>query len=140
MADPKALEILRRGAKAWNAWRVQRLDDRVDLTDTDLQAFSFRGYHLHSVDFSRSNLAKADLAYCSFAGSRFIGVIAPGVVLASSSGYDLVFENCDLTFAELTFVQFRDMEFRYCNLRNAFLYHSSFAQTQFKAVSLNDAN
>ena len=55
MAHDEHLELLRQGAAAWNAWRVER-DELPDLSGGGL-----RGLDLSEFDLSRSDLRGSDL-------------------------------------------------------------------------------
>jgi hypothetical protein len=43
MANPEHLEILKRGADAWNEWRHRQIGFHVDLSGADLSDAKLRG-------------------------------------------------------------------------------------------------
>ena len=54
MADEKLLRILEKGSLAWNAWRLVRGDDRIDLPGIDLRRANLSGINLSRTDLSPS--------------------------------------------------------------------------------------
>jgi hypothetical protein len=68
MANPEHLEILKRGAEAWNKWRHEHQDIRPDLRGADL-----RGADLSAADLSGADCRDASLAFADLRGADLCG-------------------------------------------------------------------
>jgi len=113
MSNPDHLELLRRGAAVWNAWRAEH--DAVP----DLSEASLRGLELSRFDLSRADLRGADLrgVTCSdtnFSGAHLEGAnlfkaVLEGADLAGAFLFDVRFLNCaQLIVAREWQLTFRD--------------------------------
>ena len=65
MANEEHLRILQQGVDAWNQWREDHPNERVDLTEADL----FRA-HLTEADLTEVNLIGADLTEANLIGAH----------------------------------------------------------------------
>jgi Pentapeptide repeats (8 copies) len=61
MANDEHVAILKKGADAWNRWRVENPDIRPDLTHADLSGANLKGVYLSDADLKGANLKGADL-------------------------------------------------------------------------------
>ena len=61
MAKPKHLEILQKGAKAWNKWRRKNPQERPNLYNGQLMELDLQGMNLSATDLSEANLMGANL-------------------------------------------------------------------------------
>jgi uncharacterized protein YjbI with pentapeptide repeats len=66
MADEEQLAVIRQGSDAWNAWREQNPDVRVDLSGANLSGLNLskanlEGANLHRAKFVETNLVQANL-------------------------------------------------------------------------------
>lgn len=68
MANKKHLEILKKGIKTWNEWRMNYPDIKPDLSKTNLRRANFFG-----ADFRRANLRRANLNNAYLGGANLNG-------------------------------------------------------------------
>ena len=103
MSNPDHLELLRRGAAVWNAWRAEH--DAVP----DLSEASLRGLELSRFDLSRADLRGADLRGVTCYDTNFSGAHLEGADLAGAFLFDVRFLNCaQLIVAREWQLTFRD--------------------------------
>jgi uncharacterized protein YjbI with pentapeptide repeats len=95
MANADHVDLLRRGAEVWNAWRAEH-----DATP-DLSEASLRGLDLSRFDLSRADLRGADLR-----GVRCYHTNLSGAHLEGANLFKAVLEGADLTGAFLFNAQF----------------------------------
>jgi len=115
MADKKHLAMLKRGVKAWNAWR-RRSRSRPDLSGALLIDLELRGINLASAnlerailrgttlsraDFTGANLKRADLRAASLRRAKLehadlTGAILRHTSLAEARVAGAVFESCEI--------------------------------------------
>jgi uncharacterized protein YjbI with pentapeptide repeats len=95
MAKDEHVSLLRQGAAAWNAWRVDR-DELPDLSGAGL-----RGLDLSGFDLSRADLRGADLR-----GTKFTEANLSGAHLEGANFFKAVLDGADLTGAFLHGAQF----------------------------------
>jgi uncharacterized protein YjbI with pentapeptide repeats len=95
MANDEHLALLRRGAAAWNTWRVER-DEFPDLSQASL-----RGLDLNGFDLSRADLRSADLR-----GTNLSQANMSGAHLERANLFKAVLDGADLSSAFLHGAQF----------------------------------
>ena len=104
MANPEHLQILKQGVEAWNAWRNQNMDIRLDLS----------GARLSRADLSRADLRGALLVETNFAeanltGCQVYGISAWDVNLVGAQQSNFVITHVDepvITVDDLEVAQF----------------------------------
>ena len=57
MANPKHLEMLKRGVDVWNMWRLKNPEPTVDLREADLRGANLRGANLGGADLTQALIA-----------------------------------------------------------------------------------
>ena len=107
MADEKQLEILKNGVKAWNKWRKDnpnvKIDlNRADLNDTDLTGANFYDANLSEVDLSGFDLSGVDLSWANLSGAdlRYTNLNGGDLRYTNFNGTNI--DGADLTGADLT--------------------------------------
>jgi hypothetical protein len=96
MTDLRQLEIIRRGAKAWNQWRTENPPELTpDFREANLRWADLRGANLSEVHLREANLSEADLT----ASAEEITKSEIKTVLSSSTG---VFKSIDVAGASFT--------------------------------------
>ena len=86
IATELLLNLLDRGATAWNTWRVENKSAFIDLTYIDLSERDLSGYNFTFADFSGSNLRNtkfinADLSYVLLVGTKLNRACLEGAIL-----------------------------------------------------------
>ena len=88
------LNLLNRGASAWNAWRGLRPTALIDFTHTDLSYRDLSGYNFTLADFSGSNLL-----HTKFVGADLSFAVVVGTVLNQSCVKGTILEGVNLSSA-----------------------------------------
>ena len=115
MADKKHLATLKRGVKAWNAWRKRSrakpdlsrallidLELRgINLADANLERAILRGTTLSRANLARANLRRADLRTASLRRAKLeqadlTGAILRHTSLAETRVAGAVFDGCEI--------------------------------------------
>lgn len=106
MANTEHLEMLKRGADAWNVWRDNNPQISPDLSGADLRKRSLRNFdlaradlssaNLRDVSFRRASLNNANLSEAKLHRAFFSGSRLRGTNFQKSLLYETVFANVDL--------------------------------------------
>lgn len=88
--------MLKRGAEAWNAWRVDHGEAPLDLSGAALRALDLGGANLANVDLRSADLRGTVLTKTSLAGARLQG----------ANLFKAVLDGADLRNADLRGAQF----------------------------------
>ncbi len=96
MANNQQMDLLKRGAQAWNAWRAQQTEPTIDLSSGSL-----RGLDLEGVDLSGADLKDADLR-----GANLSGADLTAAQLEGANLFKAVIDGADLNQADLRGVRF----------------------------------
>ncbi len=96
MAIDEQVELLKQGARAWNAWRARQPEAAVDLSHGAL-----RGLALEGADLSGANLRDADLRGADLSSPNLVGARLEGANL-----FKAIIDGADLTEADLRGVRF----------------------------------
>jgi uncharacterized protein YjbI with pentapeptide repeats len=145
MANEEQLAILRQGVDAWNQWRDENPDTKIDLSEADLGEAKLPGINLNQArlrrvnfykadlsggDLSRTNLRKANLFQASLIGSD----------LSKASLKQANLGGANLNKANLVEANLSDAELRGANLGNANLGRASLYKARIGAASLRGTN
>ncbi len=93
MANPKRLAILQLGVGAWNEWKGEHPDTRVDLSEADLS----------QADLSRAFLSRADLS-----SADLIEAILGGAILQNTRLHNTNFSKAHVALTVFADVNLRD--------------------------------
>ena len=96
MAIDAHVDVLKKGARAWNDWRAEWPGQVPDLSGGGL-----RGLDLRDADLSQADLRRADLR-----GADLSGASLKGANLEGANLFKVVINGADLTWANLSGVQF----------------------------------
>jgi uncharacterized protein YjbI with pentapeptide repeats len=113
MPNDEHVALLRQGAAAWNAWRVER-EEMPDLSRAGLRGLDLSGFDLSRTDLRDADLRGANLSEANLSGARLEGANLFKAVLdtADLSGavlYGAQFLNCaQLVVARNWHLAFRD--------------------------------
>lgn len=140
MADKTLLRILDQGVDAWNAWRLENPDEKVDLSGADLGPANLRGgtllaaivtgaviketllgkANLHNLNLIEAKLSRADLTWTDL------------------SGADLT--RCDLSEAKLVGATLVKAKLSGANLSGADLFGANLSKADLKNTDLGNVN
>ncbi len=159
MANPHHLKQLDKGTAAWNQWRMENPDLRLDLchahlegrnliganlTETNLTWTILTGANLSKADLSRAELRKANLAKTNLHGANFrrANLIYTNLNRANLSAARLRYVTlrmANLQGANLYRADLTEADLRHANLREADLSHSSLHQTDLRHAKMSKA-
>jgi len=137
MANVDHLELILRGADAWNAWRTNHPGITPDLTGADLRGCRLFGAHLASALLARSHLAEATLSLADLRGADLTdatlldarllqtnaaGACLRGAVLARARIVDTDLSGADLTGVDLSYASMSRVDLRSSSLQQALVY------------------
>ena len=116
MANEKQLEILKSGVKAWNEWRSEHSNRRIDLRSADLRSADLSHANLREANLSHANLRGANLSHVSLLDTNLFTADLSGANLtytvwisAYCSGAN--FSSASLYYAQLAFSRLPHAEF-----------------------------
>ena len=111
MADPEQLRILKDGVSAWNQWRENHPEIRMDLRDADLTC----------ANLGRANLSRANLSGANLSGANLTGSDLWGAKLSQA-----YLKGAKLNEAELNGVDFNRAKLSEADLSNVTIGYSTF--------------
>lgn len=119
MTRPLHMEILKRGANAWNQWRFENLSIQPDFVDCNLAGVNLTGYKFVRTDFYGANLAGANMSQAYLDGSNLTGANLKGATLEGATFEGTNLTNANLSDAKLTDAHFFETVFGNTDLSNA---------------------
>jgi hypothetical protein len=124
MADQEQLRVLQKGVEAWNAWRREAGDVRIDLRWADLlREVMLRGANLSGANLRATDLRGARLSGANLSGADLRGANLRGAHIADGRLYGADLRGTDLNGA---------------NLSGARLSNAIFHETTISNVDLSD--
>lgn len=135
MANPKHLEILKKGSKYWNQWRKENPKIEPDLNKANLREANLRYVNLGRADLietrlSKANLGSANLIRANLSGAVLSGANLKGAKLSGATLAGVDFRGADLSEANL----------REANLRGAILIRANLGRAKINYANLTKAN
>ena len=134
MANPKHLELLKRGVEEWNRWRLK---SKIvpDLTGADLRGYNLINAKLGDAKLGDSNLQQADLTGADLTGADFCeaDLSDGGFVYADLS-------NAALPGADLTNANLRNADLRWTTFAGASLCGAILRGADLTAAELSSAD
>lgn len=135
MANSEHLKILEKGVKAFNKWREENPDCKVDLSEANLIKANLGGANLtgailHSADLSGAYLGKADLSWADIGKAILQAAYLKGAFLIEA----------ELHEARLHGACFDEAHFKWANLSRANLTEASLHEASFIWANLSGAN
>jgi len=160
MADQQQLEILKKGPQAWNEWREQNRQLRVQLAGADpyligayLIGANLSGADLSGAELTRAkliganlsgaNLSGADLSYAhlieaDLTGAYLIGAYLSWADLKAANLSGAYLSDADLRGARLSGANLNRADLRWANLHQAMVSQTSFAAARLVSTLLAD--
>jgi uncharacterized protein YjbI with pentapeptide repeats len=160
MTNAEQLELLNSGVEAWNKWREENPDIKINLFGADLSGADLYGADLSGADLSGADLSGArlseadpngaDLSYANLSGADLSGADLRGADLdgVSLSGADLRRANLrgvnlsgvNLSGADLREADPNGADLRYANLSGADLSGVHLLGANLREADLSGAN
>jgi uncharacterized protein YjbI with pentapeptide repeats len=98
MPNDEHVEVLRRGAAAWNEWRAEDGEvpdlSRAGLRGLDLSGFDLSRADLRQADLRGTNLSQANLSRAHLDDANFFKAVLDGADLAGAFLTGAQFLNC----------------------------------------------
>lgn len=158
--NPEYVEIIKRGAKAWNKWRKENPDDYPDLMGANLSGLNLRGIDLsysrpQYVDFSKAdltgaNLLKTDFYHANLSEARLDGANCleadfDSAILWWSRCWGATFDGANfcgvsMQSADLSYSKCNHANFEYADLQAATFYLSKLNGASFYNARLFHTN
>jgi hypothetical protein len=139
MANKEQLEILNKGVRAWNEWRI-RNNPVIDLSGASLPGIDLSSLDVFThIDLHHANLADANLTKVDLGGANLVHADLTGTDLqgASLSGADL-FGAC-LDGVNLTWTLLYGTDLSEADVNGADFGDSIMRDTIFRGVDLSNA-
>jgi hypothetical protein len=147
------LRLLKKGVRAWNAWRKQSLDTYVDLVDlskanlskanlsrANLSKANLSGADLQGADLSRANLSRADLSRANLSRAFLNGANLHGANLSEANLRGANLSEASLRVADLSEAILRQAEFGGANLSEASLHAADLYDAKLIEANLSRAS
>lgn len=116
-----AREVIKKGGRAWNAWKSRHTDIHADLSNLDLRGV---------------DLSDADLAYTTLCGSKFRRANLRNALIADADLSGADFSGADLSRARLYESSLRNCKFRKAILSDAVMFWSNISGADFSYAQL----
>ena len=157
MADQEQLKIIKQGVQAWNKWREEHSNIKVDLSGANLSGIDLTGIDLRDarltrVDFRDSNLQKARLSLTNLSRAVLIGASLNQANLKETRLSHTIIMNTDVRDVDLSSSYLHKTILAKSDLSGAYLYkahlseaylseskfmHAAFADTTLGACDLS---
>jgi uncharacterized protein YjbI with pentapeptide repeats len=125
MVNEDQLKILKQGREAWNKWRRERPDDKVDLSGAILWEENLNG----------ANLSEANLVGANFVGADLRGVDFKEIKLGNND-----FSGANLSETNLENLDLKNLDFRGSKFHNSNLNKADFRWADLRLAEFNDAS
>ena len=145
MANQEQIDILKKGVKAWNAWREENADAKINLsyinlsgtrlTEANLEGANLTQTYLIQSDLSRANLTGANLSKSDLSESNFTGADIRESILTGAD-----FTKVNLHGADFTKSDLRNSCFLSADLTNANLINVNALSINLVGANLAGAN
>jgi uncharacterized protein YjbI with pentapeptide repeats len=135
MANTEQVELLKSGVDAWNKWREQNPDMKIDLRNADLENAGLKGVNLGGANLSGANLSAAKLERADLRSTNL-----SGGNLSKAYLYGARLSYADLERADLRGVNFMRANLMNANLRGVDLEGADFWDADLRNADLREAN
>ena len=96
MANDRHMGLVQQGREAFNAYRENHPEEKIDLSEADL-----RGMCLKEINFTSANLTKTDLRQACLVEADLTEANLTGADLRGAKIYNTIFEGAELGGAKL---------------------------------------
>jgi len=156
MANNEALEILKRGGRAWNDWLHEKfgsakdwksylesldaMDICKDLENVILDGYDLKGADLSSANLRGASLVAANLKHADLSAADLQGACLREANLSWASLVEADLKRTDLTQAQLAFSIVSDADVSYAKLCGAELCSTRFGGVKMRGTDLGNAD
>lgn len=135
LPDAAHVEMIGKGVKSWNLWRLGKPDVKPDLSQADL-----RGAYLAGVDLTRAALWQADFRGANLAGANLSNADLYNARLCFANLSEARLHETDLALADLTRANLAGAKLTEGNLVHANLHGTDLREADLDWADLSGAN
>jgi uncharacterized protein YjbI with pentapeptide repeats len=136
MANEEQLRILRQGVAAWNTWRVENPQIRIDLCGADLRCENLVEVNLREADLSKVDLNGADLHRANLDKTNLYGAYLNGADLSDANLNGVNLSGAEAINANLQRSYFREAILSEASLEGANFHESDLSGADLRWTSL----
>ncbi len=140
MANEEQLSLLRKGTKAWNAWREKNPQIRPDLSDANLSEANLNGADLIGANLREANLGRADLFDAILLGADLSGADLSGTNLKLAHLRRVVLSEANLSTADLRGADLAEADLSGSKLVMANLFTTDLGGADLSGADLSGAD
>lgn len=144
------VDLLSKGANAWNKWRTNNPDKTPCLREVNfVSEFSgctfydlpeFHGVDFSNVDFNCSSFRNSIFCDCIFDGAKITFSDLVDAYFQSCSFKNVNMRVCKIGDAKFNDCVFEDSDLSYCSARNTSFHGSSFRNTILESISFVESD
>ena len=123
--------MLKRGVKAWNAWRKKNADVFPDLRGADLSEGCFEHFDLSNANLRRANLTAATLDHSNLSSADLVYALLTSATLNAAK-----LSGAYLTGADLAHARLKDADLTWTYMNAANLTDAELAGADFTGASI----
>src|SRR5688572_11344056 len=144
MADQEQLKIIKQGVQAWNKWREEHGNTKVDLSGADLSGVDLTGIDLRDarltrVDFRNSNLQRVRLSLANLSRATLIGASLNQANFKETRLSHAIIMNADLRDADLSSAYLHKTILAKTDLSGAYLYKAHLSEVYLSESKFTNA-
>ncbi|HET9907221.1 MAG TPA: toll/interleukin-1 receptor domain-containing protein [Anaerolineales bacterium] len=144
MANEEQLRILKQGVEAWNQWRKDHADTKVDLSGSDLSGLNLTGVDLRDarltrVDLREANLNSARLSLSNLSRASLIGASLHQATLRETRLSQTIIMKSDLRDADLSGAYLQKTVLASNDLTGAYLYNAQLSDVYLNETKFTNA-
>jgi len=140
MPDNEQVDILKRGAAAWNEWRAASPGVRPDLSGADLSDLNLEGVNLGEADLSDAELYGTNLRHANLKMAVLAGADLSGADLTGAELYKVDASGAYLTEANLSESYLAEANLLGTDLRGARLDGTDLTSANLTSANLSQAS
>jgi hypothetical protein len=138
MANPEHLEILKRGAEAWNKLKLEYPSLYPDLSGADLSGADLRGADLRGANLRGANLTDADLTDADLTDVNLMDAHLYSTTLSGATLSGATLSSATLSGANLSHTILFDVNLSHANLSGSDFTSALLGFTTFAGTDLSE--
>ncbi|NES67596.1 MAG: pentapeptide repeat-containing protein [Okeania sp. SIO2D1] len=140
MANNSQLDLLRRSVEEWNRWRRENPQEKVDLSNADLEGINLAAINSHPVDLEGANLRKANLFHAHLTHVNFRGANLSNTNFNTSYLTDVSFASAYLGNTNFSSSCLDRVDFRDADLARVQALYANFQNVNLTGACIKDWN
>ena len=135
MAYEEQLKILQQGVEAWNEWKTENPDERIDLFRTYLRGADLSSANLHNANLNMANLIEADLREANLSGANL-----SSANLHMANLIETNLRRADLSLTNLSKANLSGADLSKAALMEAYLVEANLSEADLSSADLRNAD